>query len=331
MATRPLDSIVFHLTNAWFYLTRPLFVLRFHRRLGRWPNLATPRRLSELVQWRKLFDRNPAYVTFSDKLATKDWIAARLPELPSAETLWVGERPEDIPAALLTPGYIVKTNNASGQNYLPHRQELPRPAVDRQFRRWLRASAGKRWLGWLDQGQEWAYWPVPPKIFVERQVGAGRPLVDISVRVFDGRPLMVSCALDFKTEAKTSGYFWPNGAPVDDPAASTLPAGFSVPPAFFDAVRMAAILGQGFDYLRIDFLTDGEMLYAGEITCYPASGIGTDDAFIQRLYFRWLETLHLSWALSAPQPWPRRIYLAAFRLWLADRRAELVNQPARQR
>lgn len=322
---RRFDSVVFSLTNAWMYLTRPLFVLRYHRKLGRWPDLATPGRLSELVQWRKLFDRNPAFVTFSDKLATKDWIAARLPTLPIPETLWVGDRPEDIPRALLAPGHVIKTNNASGQNYLPHRGELSRAEVNQQFHGWLRASAGKRWLGWLDHGQEWAYWSVPSRIFVERQVSADRPLVDISVRVLDGETLLLSCALDVKTEGKTVGYFWSDGTLVDDPEASTLPAGFALPPAFFEAVRTAATLGQGFDYLRVDFLTDGHTLFGGEITCYPASGFGTDDPFIQHVYWRWLDTLHLSWALSTPQPWPRRVYLAAFRRWLEQHRTDLAR------
>lgn len=307
------DRLVFAFTNAWFYLTRPFFVARCHRRLGYWPDLARPRRLSELVQWRKLIDRNPAFVTFADKLATKTWIAERLPALAIPETVWTGRRPEDIPDALLAAGYVIKTNNASGQNHLPHRAPLPRADFDRQFRRWLRASAGKRRLGWLDQGQEWAYWPVQPRILVERQVGAGRDLLDIAVRVLDGKAFLVSCALDFKTEGSTLGYFWPDGTPLDDPAASTLPATFAVPPAFHQAVRAAERLGRGFDYLRIDFLADGETFFAGEITCYPASGYSTDDWFIQLIYRRWLETLPLSWALATPQPWPRRLYLAAFR------------------
>ncbi len=325
MPTSLPDRAIFALTNAWYYLTRPLFVLRYHRKLGRWPNLATPRGLNELVQWRKLFDRNPAFATFSDKLATKDWIAARLPALPIPETLWVGDRPEDIPEALLSPGHVVKTNNASGQNYLPHRSELSRSEMKKQFRRWLAASAGKRLIGWLDNAQEWAYWMVPAKIFVERQVGAGRQLVDISVRVLDGQPLVVVCALDSKTAISTDGFFWPDGTLVADPEVSTLPQEFHVPPTFLEAVQVAATLGRGFDYLRIDFLTDGDTLYSGEITCYPASGYRTDDPFIERLYLRWLDTLHLSWALSSPQQWPRSVYLAAFRRWLDQHRAELAK------
>ena len=45
------------------------------------------------------------------------------------------------------------------------------------------------------------------------------------------------------------------------------------------------------------------------------------------MYRRWLDTLSLSWALSTPQLWPRRLYLAAFRRWLAARRAELAVEP----
>ena len=321
------DRAVFVVTNAWVYLTRPFFVVRCHRRLGYWPDFARPRRLSELVQWRKLFDRNPAFVTFADKLATKAWIAERVPDLAIPETIWVGERPEDVPDSLLTPGHVIKTNNASGQNHLPHRSPLARGEFDRQFRRWLGASAAKRHLGWLDQSQEWTYWKVPPKILVERQVGAGRALVDISVRVFDGEAFLANCALDFKTEASADAYFWPDGTRVAQQTEATLPANFAVPPAFHRAVRAAERLAQGFDYLRVDFLADGDTLFAGEITCFPASGFSTDEWFLQLMYRRWLETLHLSWALATPQPWPRRIYLAAFRRWLSAHRAELASKP----
>ena len=327
IVVKALDALIFSAVNAWCYVTRPLFVLRCRRNLGRWPNLATPLRFGELMQWRKLFDRNPRFAIFADKLATKEWIAARLPELAIAETLWVGERPEDIPDILLTPGHVAKTNNASGQNYLPHRKPLPRAEVNRLFHRWLRASALRRRLSWLDPSQEWAYRPVPPRIFVERQLGAEERFVDISVRVMDGVSILVSCSLDAKTGDKTVGYFWPDGTPLVGPETSTLPPGFTLPARFAEAVEFAARLGQGADYLRIDFLAPGDRLYAGEITCYPASGWGTDDWFMQLMYRRWLETLHLSWALSTGQPWPRRLYLAAFRRWLAERRREVFVQP----
>lgn len=234
LATSPSDRLVFWLTNLWFYVTRPLFVLRCRRHLGYWPNLAVPMHLAELMQWRKLIDRNPLFVTFADKLATKDWIAARLPELPIAETLWVGERPEDIPEALLSAGHIAKTNNASGQNYLPHYKPMPRPELNRLFRRWLRASTARRWFGWLDTSQEWAYRPVPPRIFVERQVGGGQRLVDVGVRVLGGVPLFVSCRLDARMAESTMGYFWPDGTPLGEPG--TLPADFRLPEVFAKAI-----------------------------------------------------------------------------------------------
>jgi len=326
-ATSLSDRLLFGVTNAWFYLTRPLFVMRCHRHLGYWPNLAMPMRFAELMQWRKLVDRNPRFVTFADKLATKDWIAARLPELAIAETSWVGERPEDIPDALLAAGYIAKTNNASGQNYLPHHKPMPRPEMNRLFHRWLRASAARRWFAWLDSSQEWAYRPVPPRIFVERQVGAGQTFVDIAVRVMGGVPILTSCALGSKTSERTLGYFWPDGTPLEGADINTLPSDFTLPAGFAKAVKYAAQLGQGADYLRIDFLAAGDELYAGEITCYPASGFGTDDWYMQIMYRRWLETLPLSWALSTRHAWPRRLYIGAFRRWLDRRRREVAAMP----
>jgi hypothetical protein len=321
------DRLVFSVTNFWFYLTRPLFVVRCRRHLGYWPSFATPHRFAELMQWRKLFDKNPQFVTFSDKLATRKWVAARLPALPDAEILWVGERPEDIPDALLTPGHVVKTSNGSGQNYFPHRKALPREEVNRLFRRWLHATAMRRALGWLDSAQEWAYHHVPPRVFVERQLGISAPVVDITVRVMGGVPLLASCALEFKTEAGTLGYFWPDGTPLEGPNVSTLPAGFAAPPRFAEAMQLAVQLGQGADYLRIDFLAVGDKLHAGEITVYPASGFGPDEWYMQLMYRRWIETLPLSWALSTPQPWPKRLYLGAFRRWLERRQREVADLP----
>jgi len=65
------DRLIFAVTNALLYVKHPLFSALFRHRLGRWPNFATPGALGYLLQWRKLFVRNPAFPVLSDKLAVK--------------------------------------------------------------------------------------------------------------------------------------------------------------------------------------------------------------------------------------------------------------------
>ena len=88
-------------------------VARFIQRFGNVPDLARPRTYPELMLWRKIFDRNPLFVTFTDKLAAKDYIRSRAPELPTPKTLWAGDAAVDIPPEILSGDVIVKTNNAA--------------------------------------------------------------------------------------------------------------------------------------------------------------------------------------------------------------------------
>ena len=44
---------------------------RYNHHMGRGPHLFRPRRFSEKMQWRKLFDLDPIYAVFSDKVATR--------------------------------------------------------------------------------------------------------------------------------------------------------------------------------------------------------------------------------------------------------------------
>ena len=317
------DAVIFAATNCLLYLRHPRFVLRYFGKQRQWPNLACPSSMAELIQWRKLFDRNPVFPVFADKLRSKDWAKQRCPELGIPETLWVGDRPEDIPDDLVGPDVVIKTNNASSQNFFPERERMSRLGLNKTVRRWLAGRLRSSWREFRKGTREWASWPVERKLFVERLV-RGKPLVDISVRASDGVGFLVTCATDFKTEASRVGFFWPDGTRINYGAGpSGLDSTSVVPSHMRRAIACAADLSLGFDYLRIDFLAVDEGLYLSEITLYPASGYGHDDWWSVTIYRFWMAAIDKSWPLSTPQPWPRSIYLAAFRRWAVARAAEL--------
>jgi hypothetical protein len=85
------DATLFALWRTASLLRHPRLHGKFLRRMRRVPDVALPRDYTDRMLWRKLFDRNPLFVTFADKLATKDWVAARCPDLPMPATLWAGE------------------------------------------------------------------------------------------------------------------------------------------------------------------------------------------------------------------------------------------------
>lgn len=57
---------------------------------GYLPNPAAPVRHHELLLWRKILDRNPLFLTLTDKLAAKAHIRGACPGIPIPNTLWCG-------------------------------------------------------------------------------------------------------------------------------------------------------------------------------------------------------------------------------------------------
>ncbi|MFN7000721.1 MAG: hypothetical protein ACK4ST_11950, partial [Elioraea tepidiphila] len=200
---------LFTLWRGAAFARNPRLHVKYVRRMGRLPDVALPRSFPDRMLWRKQFDRNPLFVTFADKLATKDWIAERLPGLPIPRTLWRGADPAAIPPALLRPGVIVKANHGSNFN-LPIRERVPpHDEVVALARRWLRRSWGRH------RG-EWHYAHVRREVFVEEMVGGDGPLADIQIRAGAGRAALCSVTFDTKTPRQTVRYMDTEGNILTD-------------------------------------------------------------------------------------------------------------------
>ncbi|MCX7685249.1 MAG: hypothetical protein N2Z67_08285 [Acetobacteraceae bacterium] len=316
----PADAAVFALWQAWAFLRHPRRMLRYRREAGRWPDVARPALLSERMLWRKLFDRNPLFVTFADKLATKDWIAARCPGLAIPRTLWRGTDPAAIPPSLLRPGVVIKANHGSGFNLFLRESVPPRAEVEALARRWLATGFGR------SRG-EWHYTRVRREIFVEELLGRPEtPLFDITVRAGGGRVAYGTVLLHAKTPAERSSAFDPEGRPIHQPnrkRSPPLPPGTPLPAAYARAVEAARLLSREVDFARFDFLACGEELYAGEITLFPGSGMHDPQEPALSLVLRAWD-MRNSWFLqegAAAGGWLARRYAAAFARSIAAERA----------
>ena len=81
---------------------------------GRAPALLRPRRFSEKMQWRKLFEFDPIFAVLSDKPASRDFVTARIDPGRQAELLWTGSDSDAIPFDRLVPPYVLKSRHATG-------------------------------------------------------------------------------------------------------------------------------------------------------------------------------------------------------------------------
>jgi hypothetical protein len=291
--------------------------LQFWSRVGYNPNIATPTRYHEKMLWRKLFDRNPLFSVFCDKLATKEYIQSRAPGLQVAKTLWVGTDVEEMPSSLLQRPLFIKCNHSSSSNWFWRPGISNLEAISSESTKHLAQAYGA-------ETYETDYQDVPRVLFAEELIDGFETdgVIDIMVRAADGKAIISSLITQNKTDHMKLGYFELDGtrAEFDKPSARAahrslgykpLRDDFIVPESFAEAVSYAEKLSRGIDYARFDFLCGPRGLYAGEITVYPAAGLtpatgATMSSAETRVNAHW--DIRKSWFLSTPQKRWQRFY-----------------------
>jgi hypothetical protein len=300
--------------SALVRLRHPRLMRRFADKLGFWPDPAFPRSYNEKLLWRKLFDHDPRFVVFSDKLAAKAHAAAACPDLAMARTLWAGRSPRDIPAALIEEDVVVKTNHGCGFNIFVADAGIDRRRIERRTGRWLRRSFGRH-------NHQWAYWKVPRRVFVEERLPLGGTdgATDLKLHVCGGR-VVHGWATDKRTGRAIT--LDAAGRPLVARAAGyaaderVLPYDAALEARFAEAASFAGRLADGLDYMRCDFMVAGDRLFFGELTVYPASGYDRwdDPAIAEGLTRAW--DLRRSAFFERAQGGPLGSYARLLEAWL---------------
>jgi len=263
--------------------------------------------------WRKVFDHNPLFVTFCDKIATKEYIRTILPEARLPETLWVGSNVDDIPEELKTRDLVLKANHGSSQNHFGRLDGGMFDDVRKKTSRWLQCGYGRC-------THEWGYFRARRLLFLEERLSGadGDMLVDVSVRCSDGSAILASAITGNKTDHRLVGYYDIDGNRMQAleekfPSEQLLPEEFELPASFSLAVDYARRLSRGVDYARYDFLCIGQRIYPGEITVYPGAGMtSADDDGLDHIVLEGWD-ISRAWFLQTPQSGWRAVYARAAR------------------
>ena len=257
-AHRVLDD---HLTSDRRFIER-----EFVRVFGRAPDLDHPRSFSEKLQWRKLHDRRPLHSLVSDKVAVRDYIAARVGTDYLVPLLGVFERPEDVPWAELPTPYVVKASHGCQWNlFVFDPAEVDRSEMNCTLHRWLRTN-------FYYHAREWAYKDIPRRIIIERFIGPGREAPDdFKFLCFDGLPQVLYVRADRFTQPTQTWYdtTWTTLRFRTDPGpAPPRPA----PAALPEMLEVARKLSEDLDFIRVDLYCIEGRVYCGELTLYPGAG-----------------------------------------------------------
>jgi len=267
-----------HLTYLWRH-RRPL-------------SLRDPQLFTELVQYRKLVDRDPRIPLWIDKLTAKQMVAETLGQDWVTPTLWSGNSlPEQPPCA--SP-FVVKSRHGCRQMRVVRSRADDWDEIRRAAASWTRRSYGR----WLD---EWGYRDIPRGLLIEPFVGEGPALpVDYKLFVFHGRVEAIQVHLDRETDHHWTVYDrqWCK-------VSKTAPRIDRGPPAALARmIEGAETLGKDFDFVRIDLYDVGGVPRFGEMTFYPGSGLDpVDPPTLDREFGRLWRTCEPSQRLASdPRP-----------------------------
>lgn len=270
--------------------------------------VANPRTFNQKVRYRMVHDRRAILGTFADKLTSKRYVAERLGPEYVPRLLGAGTSACCIDVSTLPREYALKVSHASGGVLLvtdsADRTVIP-PNPGGPFIR-LRlhpdtvrftdlAPIMEEWLRrpYAGANGEWAYSLCTPTILAEEYLSTpdGTPPPDLKFFVFGGEVRMVR--LDSPhAGSKTLNHYLADGTPLPVrfgeyhteyfPELRPAP---ELPPGWQAARTLAAELGHGLDFVRVDTYIVGERVLIGELTNYPTNGTGR---YEPRHVDRWL-------------------------------------------
>ena len=246
-----------------------------------------PRRYTEKIQWRKLFDLDPRLAILCDKLAVRAFISERIGDLLLTPLLWSGSEPEAVPLETIERPFIVKSSHAAGHIMRVRSSDNLDPTTAREtFRHWLQQNHGTR----MDEP---GYVFVHPRLMIERLLSRpdGAPPVERKIWVFDGRVRLMQTLLNDGGSNHHAAFHDRTWSWIDWRLLSPPnPESFTPPPQLDQMIEAAERLGAEFEHIRVDFYDTHERIWIGEMTPYPYSGLvplAPDEAdFILGSYWR---------------------------------------------
>ena len=249
-----------------------------------------PRTFREKVRYKMLRDHRELVVTFADKAAVRDHVAAVIGPRYLPRAYAILDDPAELHGLELPDSYVLKPTHGSGTAMIvsdaaPAEAELPSEPGSWVYRHVRPRSAPRAELvriseGWIAQlygqgpNREWVYGRVPRRIIVEELLAGADGAIpdDHKFFVFHGRCAFIQVD-GGRFGRRTQDFFLPDwqhlplsGGP---PWAEPEPA---EPASLTEMIDVAERLGAGTDFVRVDLYDiDGRVVF-GELTSFPAGG-----------------------------------------------------------
>ena len=247
--------------------------LMFRARMGKKLNLKNPQTFNEKIQWLKLYDRKPEYSSMVDKYEAKKYVADKIGEEYIIPTLGVWNSFDEIDFSSLPNQFVLKCTHDSGGLVIC--RDKTNFNIE-EARRIINKSLNNNYYLW---GREWPYKDVKHRIIAEvyMEDHQSSELRDYKFFCFGG---VARCfKVDFDRFIEHHANYYDVEGNVLNFGETICPPIYSrnieMPKTISKMQKFAEELSKDIPFLRVDFYDADGQLYFGELTFYPASGMGT--------------------------------------------------------
>lgn len=246
--------------------------IRFWLRVGYWPNLDHPRSFNEKLNWLKLHDQHPEYTMMVDKATAKDYVASIIGKEYIIPTIGIWDSIEEIDWELLPNQFVMKnTGDSGGIVVCKDKKSLNIEAAKAKLTKGIEVDYYK-------YNKEYPYKEVRNRIIVEAYMeDESGQLQDYKIHNFNGIPkFTLVCGNRFSTTGLTEDFYsldW-QLMEVRRPNHPNAKTRTIKPVKLEEMYRLASILSKDIPFVRTDFYIVNHKIYFGELTFFPASGMG---------------------------------------------------------
>ena len=235
---------------------------------GHFPNIENPVRLSEKIQYLKLYERTILRKRVADRMKVRDFVKNRVGEKHLIPQIAVFKKLNRSDWEKLPEKFVLKASHGSG--FI----RIVKDKTEENFDEILAET--EKWLStdYYKFGREWVYQGLERVLIAEELLldDSGNVPSDYKFYCFDGKVKMIQVDMDRFSEQKR--FLFNRSFELFD-AKLYYPAGEKIPdkPRELDtALHIAEKLSKEFNFIRVDLYIMGDKVFFGELTNYPANG-----------------------------------------------------------
>lgn len=248
--------------------------LLFRLKIGTKLDFENPKRFNEKLQWLKLYNQNPEYTDMVDKHKVKNIISEQIGNRYIIPTIGIWNSADEIDWDQLPNQFVLKTTHGGGGTGVvicKDKKNFDKTTAIRKLKNSMKVSGYNRL-------KEWPYKNVKHRIIAEQYMedSDNHQFTDYKFHCFNGQPkIVLVCRGRFSSTGGTKDFYdmgWQH-LDIRRELNGNADSGFECPPEFTEMTHIAEQLSKGIPFVRIDLYLANHIVYFGEYTFFPASGL----------------------------------------------------------